>query len=89
MVRSSLLPHVSVALTSIQTIVLNSRLSQKLIKNDKFNDLIQKPNTASNMIILILSAYPMRIPAWPVLFETVNSISSWSAGEDIGVYCGQ
>jgi len=38
---------------------------------------------------ILLWTYPMRIPAWPVLFEAVKSVRSWSDGEDIGVYCGQ
>lgn len=57
MVRSSLLPHKSVALTSIQTIVLNYRLSQKLklIVNGTFNDLIYiLPNRFSRNQIQLL-----------------------------------
>lgn len=34
-------------------------------------------------------AYPMRVPACPVAFETVNRVRSWSAADEMGVYCGQ
>lgn len=33
--------------------------------------------------------YPMRVPAWPVAFETVNNVKSLFVGEEMGVYWGQ
>lgn len=54
------------------------------------NNVVSIINPQKMKILLgIGRSYPIREPAWPVLLETVNSIISWFAAKEIGLYCGQ
>ena len=59
------------------------RRVSKLVSLEMSQNFRMKLSNSSSKVCV---THPIRIPAWPVLFETVKSDRSLSAGEEIGVY---